>query len=102
VHFLSLAAHRNHPAAQNSLALAYFKGLGTQKDFRLGAYLYQQSANQNNTVGQYNCGICYVYGTGVRQNEEEAGRRFRQAAAKGHSKAQSAVRSLQSRREQVK
>lgn len=89
-----MSADKGHPAAQNSLALACFKGLGMAKDYGMGAYYYLESADQNNTVGQYNCGVCHIYGTGVNQNDDEALRRFRQAAAKGHVRAKIAAKEL--------
>jgi TPR repeat protein len=88
-------------AAQNSLAMAFFKGHGAVKDQQLGAFYYHQSANQCNTIGQYNCGVCYYYGTGVLQNFDEAQRRFRQAAAKGHVVAITAAKSMQLQKEQA-
>lgn len=90
-----------HPAAQNNVALAHCKGLGTSQNFRLGAFYYQESANQYNTLGQYNSGVCYVYGTGVRQDNEAALKCFRQAAVKGHGLAKRAAASLRKHQEQV-
>ena len=101
VYHLSLSADRGHPGAQNNLALAHCKGLGTPQDFRLGAFYYQQSAAQHNTLGLYNSGVCFVYGTGVRRSDTEALRRFRLAAAKGHRLARSAAKTLQMESEQV-
>jgi TPR repeat protein len=101
VHRLSLSANQGHPAAQNSLALAHCKGLGTPQNFSLGAFYYQQSADQYNTLGQYNSGVCFVYGTGVRKDDNEALKRFRQAASKGHVLARNAAKSLLVRKEQV-
>ena len=87
--------------AQNSLGLAHCKGLGTDANCTIGAYYYQQSADQHNTLGHYNAGVCFKHGAGVQQNDEEAQKRFRFAATRGHRLSQNAAKNLRVHRDQV-
>ena len=47
-----------------------------------------QAAEQGNAAAQYNLGVMYLNGLGVRQDEAEAFRWFRQAADQGYAQAQ--------------
>ena len=47
-----------------------------------------QAAAQGNAAAQYNLGVVYAEGRGVRQNDAEAARWFRKAADQGVAQAQ--------------
>ncbi|MCQ2288423.1 MAG: sel1 repeat family protein [Muribaculaceae bacterium] len=60
-----------------------------QKDVNTEAYKqYGRAAEKGSTKAQYQLGLCYYKGRGVRQDYYEAAKWFRIAANQGHIKAQ--------------
>ena len=49
---------------------------------------YRQAADQGEADAQYNLGLCYYKGEGVRKDQAEAVKWFRKAAEQGHVKGQ--------------
>ena len=47
-----------------------------------------QAAEQGNATAQYNLGVMYDNGQGVRQDDAQAVQWYRKAAEQGHAKAQ--------------
>ncbi len=57
-------------------------------DFAAALSEWRQMAEQGQAIAQYNLGITYEYGRGVRQNDVEAVKWYRKASAQGVSVAQ--------------
>jgi len=51
--------------------------------------LFRQAADKGNAQAQYNLGIMYKNGQGVKRDDKEAVKWFQRAADQGHAKAQS-------------
>ena len=50
--------------------------------------MVQKAADQGHTVAQYNLGVFYDSGRGVKQSDKEAVRWYQKAADQGHAGAQ--------------
>jgi len=57
-------------------------------DYTTSLSEWRQMAEQGQAIAQYNLGIIYEYGRGVRQNDVEAVKWYRKASAQGVSVAQ--------------
>jgi len=57
-------------------------------DFASASHVLRKMAEQGQAAAQYNLGIMYEYGRGVRQNDVEAATWYRKASAQGVSVAQ--------------
>jgi hypothetical protein len=67
------------------LELAY---IHIKIDQKKGYKLFRVAADENNSDGQYNVGLCYKYGEGVTKNVKEATKWFLLAANNDHTLAQ--------------
>lgn len=65
IQLLTKAARKGVVKAQTKLAL-YLKGY--EKDYKRSSYWYYQAALNGDSDAQYELGINYIYGYGVRQN----------------------------------
>jgi TPR repeat protein len=52
---------------------------------RLAVLCYKKSAAKGDTLGNYNLGICYFEGTGIRRDFKKARTLFERSAKAGHS-----------------
>ena len=57
------------------------------KDYRRGVSWYKKAAQLNDFYAQYNLGLCYLDGDGVKRNERIAIKWFKKAATQGYDKA---------------
>lgn len=66
------------------------KGVKAERegDIATAVQLYRQAANAGHKIGEFNLGLCYLNGEGVRVDYQEAVRLFRSSAMKGYSAAQ--------------
>jgi len=82
-------AQQGDPVAQNKLGDLYANGQqGIKQDDSEAARWYRKSALQGNALAQFNLGMLYVDGRGVRQSYIKAARWFEKAAAQGIAPAQ--------------
>ena len=65
------------------------------QDYAEAAKCYRKSADLGNADAEYSLGYMYAFGLGVRQDNEEALRWYRLAAANGHAKAKERLIRLQ-------
>lgn len=63
------------------------QGVMLDQDFSKGEMWYRRAANQGGIEAQYNLGLMYLYGRGIRQDKEEAYYWFSLAAKPGLSQA---------------
>ena len=61
----------------------------SQAGFQEAVKLFRQAADKGNAQAQYNLGIMYKNGQGVKRDDKEAVKWFQRAADQGHAKAQS-------------
>jgi TPR repeat protein len=80
--FLLLAGLAYAGALENGVK-AYEYG-----NYKEAAKWYKKAADQGFALAQYNLGVMYVKGLGVRQNYKEAVKWFKKAADQGHASAQ--------------
>jgi len=73
-------AKMGNPMAQYDLAWRYKKGLGVPRDLRKAFNLFHSSALKNYAPAQYQLGLAFRYGLGVRANQELAKYWFRRAS----------------------
>jgi TPR repeat protein len=85
-------AEQGDAASQMKVALAFDK----EDDFPEAAFWYQKAAEQGNAAAQYNLGMCYYKGLGVRQDYNEAMRWLRKAAEQGLAEAVQFIEALDS------
>jgi TPR repeat protein len=85
----ALAVNQGHVVAQSRLGVAYFWGLGVEKNEREGVEWYRKAALQGHAGAQCDLGWACYWGLGVEKNEREAVEWFRKAALQGHAVAQS-------------
>ena len=75
--------------AQFTLGLAYEDGAyGLKKSMKRAAQLYEISAAQGHAAAQYNLGLLFDNGTGVKLDKKKALKYYRLAADQGIAKAQ--------------
>lgn len=93
VSLLQKSADKGLPHAQLQLAKMYYEGIGVEKSFQ-HAYYWAFKCAQNTdskygntedciTEAQYLVGICYLYGTGISEDKNEAIKWLTMAADKG-------------------
>ena len=73
--------------AQFRLGLKHASSAGAQ-DYALASQWYLKAAGQNHALAQFNLGMMYASGQGVRQDDVEAGKWFHKAAQQGDAGAQ--------------
>jgi hypothetical protein len=83
---------RGGPIAQNELGFVYeygrsgrYAGYGVADDWDLAAKLWQASASQGLSAGEFSMGRAYQYGIGVPLNRQNAMYWYDKAAAQGHA-----------------
>jgi len=84
---VSPLAEKGIMEAQLYLAEMYFIGYDTQ-DYEKAFEWYTKSAEQGNADAQYQLGVMYQKGLGVKTDMDEALRWYRKSMAQGHASAQ--------------
>ena len=56
--------------------------------------MFSQAAEQGDVMAQYNLGVMYYEGTGIKIDRKKAKEWLRKAAAQGHQEAQAALDSI--------
>ena len=69
---------------QNILGRIYYE----EQDYKYAFYLWTKSAEQGNADAQYNLGVMYYHGQGVKQDEKKAFYLWTKSAEQGHADAQ--------------
>ncbi|HHF4078950.1 TPA: tetratricopeptide repeat protein [Haemophilus influenzae] len=72
------------PAQQFQQGLTAYK----QSDYQTAFKLWLSLAEQGNAIAQFNLGLMYINGQGVKQDDFEAVKWFRKAAEQGYANAQ--------------
>lgn len=97
-YWLKKAAEQGHVEAMLHLGNALVFGANAHKlvadPDRDAAQWYFLAASAGNADAQYNLGLLFLVGKGVMENQEEALRWIRQAAAQNHPAAQRFISSL--------
>lgn len=86
-------ANQGDKVAQADLGLAYFKS----QDYTRAKQYFELAAAQGNAKAQYNLGVFYDEGYGVRQNHRTAKKWFSKACNNGEKKGCDDYRKLQQR-----
>jgi TPR repeat protein len=68
-------------------AVGYMYETQDNPNYKEAAYWYMKSARNGYVFAQYNLGLMYQYGFGVKKNEKEAQKWFQKSAAQGFVKA---------------
>ena len=98
LHWLLMAAERQHPNAQYSLAVLFSRGtFGLKQDDAAAAGWLAKSASHGNSDAQYALGIAYAEGRGVPQNNAHALAWFQEAEKNGHPKAREQLARMRTR-----
>jgi len=85
-------ADAGNTTAMRLLGCSVSEGVGkTGKDSVLTFRCFLSSAQQGDVHAQYNLGVCYAKGNGVRQDQEKATKWFRAAAEAGDAGAMRAI-----------
>jgi uncharacterized protein len=83
---------QQHPEALNNVGICYQTGQGVEKDIAKAHAFFAASAHHQYSIGQYNLGLCYLYGWGPdsssKQDFKMAVQCFREAAEQGCAYAQ--------------
>lgn len=58
-----------------------------REDYESSVTWYKKGAECGDVYAQYNLGLCYLSGDGIRRNERIAINWFKKAAAQGYNKA---------------
>ena len=69
------------------MGVFYQLGEGVEQSYEKAVYWWQKSAEQGNSMAQYNLGMCYANGDGVEQSNEKAAYWFRKACENGQQEA---------------
>lgn len=91
--WLEKAAARDYVPALNELAIMYFEGDGVPKDLEKAFELNMKGANQDNAGTQdrascqYNVGLAYEYGWGVKEDQDQARIWYAKAVVAGNPHA---------------
>ncbi len=59
-----------------------------REDYLQTVECYKKAAEQGDAEAQYNLGVCYYTGTGIKEDKEEAAHWYRKAAENGNAMAQ--------------
>ena len=81
------ASALGEPESQNQMGTYYEVALGGVENWDLAAKLWQASAQQGWTKGQFSYARAFQFGIGVPQNRQMAIAWYRKAAAQGNAKA---------------
>lgn len=82
VELLRRHADGGHVEAMARLGVAHARGhFGVARDARRAAALYDRAAVEGSAPGQYNLGLAFLVGSGVKQSKSRAAKWFRAAAA---------------------
>ncbi len=82
-------AFEGNAEAQHDLAAIYTAGHGgVEQDFKKAAFWFQKSAEKGIPNAQYNLGVLYHKGLGVKKNLDKALQLYRAASYQGHPEAQ--------------
>ena len=76
------------------MGLMYSGGNGVKKDKKKAFNYFFQSAELNNSFGQYCVGYCYELGEGVSKNKREAINWYKKSASQGEENAKTALNRL--------
>lgn len=80
-----LDAEEGNAEAQLYRAVAYYNGIGVQKDFKKAVDCFQKSANQGNAEAQCFLAVCYAQGDGIKQDIKKALEWCQKSAEQGNS-----------------
>ena len=81
-------AQKGNDDAQFQLALCFFNGVKTQKDFHKAFEFFSKAADRGNAKALCNLGVCYQLGRGVEENPTKAFECYLSSANLGNAKAQ--------------
>jgi TPR repeat protein len=82
------AAEQGYPIAQNDLGVIYFR----EKDYPKAIYWLKKAVENNNSDAQYNFGLMYENGLGLKQDEHQAKYWYQNAAKNGNRAAKEKLR----------
>ncbi len=82
------AEHNKDSNTQNRIGAIYLK---EYKDEKKAVDWFRKSANQSDMYGQYNLGLMYKQGKGVKRDYQQAFKWFSRAAEQGNEKAMTAL-----------
>lgn len=86
---IKAAANKGDTDAQNLLGYYYLTGTeGVSANSEMAFYLFMQSANQGNAIGEYYVGMCYLYGNGTKKDNQKAFEYIKKSAIQGNDDAQ--------------
>lgn len=86
---LKTASNKGDVDAQNLLGYYYLTGTeGVSANHEMAFYLFMQSANQGNAIGEYYVGMCYLYGNGTKKDDQKAFEYIKKSAIQGNDDAQ--------------
>ena len=76
-----------HIDAQRDLGYHYHEGLGIRKNLKKAVGYYKIAAKKNDSIAQWNLGLSYKHGEGVKQSNRWSHYWISKAASQGHEKA---------------
>ena len=88
VEWFTMAAEKDHAAAQSRLADAYYSGEGAPQSYSDAAWWYEPAAQKGDAHAQAQLGGMYEYGFGVSFSYEEALAWYQKSAAQGYAAGQ--------------
>jgi uncharacterized protein len=91
---LKARSEQGEATAQFQVALQYYHGQGTPRNYSESLAWFKKAALQGHVIAQYNAGYMYEKGEGTPQDYREAGKFYRMAAERGHQMAQYMLGSL--------
>ena len=95
-------AKRGDPIAQYDLAWRYKKGIGVPRNLRKAFNLFHSSAVKNYAPAQYQVGMAFREGLGVRINQELAKYWFKKASRNRYIDAINILKRFYSKRKLIK
>jgi TPR repeat protein len=101
-HSIFYFAKIGNPMAQYDLAWRYKKGIGVPIDLRKAFNLFHSSALKNYAPAQYQLGLAFRHGLGVRQNQELAKYWFRRASKNRYMDAVNIFKKFYSKRKLIR
>ena len=81
-------AEKGDPEAQFKMAVSYYNGNSTHKNYKLAKEWYEKAAKQGHEKAQFNLGIMYESGKYINQDYKEAFKWFRRSAEQGNAMGQ--------------
>jgi len=82
------APKSDNGAAAHKKGLAFYKGVGEEKNFKTAKTWFEKAAKKGHAAAQYNLGIMSYLGQGTEQDYLRASEWFRMAAEQEHALAQ--------------